>query len=265
MAEHWTESMFVRHEDIFIRFLEQALPRTENEVATLLKIFSELSVREGAQILDMSCGIGRHSIALAQRGYQVTGIDVSKACIERAQRDALEKGVQNKTRFVVGDIRRLEEALGPSGPEFDVVISMSTSLGYWEDETDRKILQQAHRLSRKGAILIVDMANKDYLVRHFQPFGMVALQGEPQYVLIEERQLNLETSRINNKWTFYRKEGEDLKHAATVMLDHRVYSLHELASMIGSVGWDYLRAYGDFGLNPVTFDTSRVIAVARGR
>jgi len=264
MAEHWTESMFVRHEDIFIRFLEQALPRTETEVAALLKILSEFSVKEGAQILDMSCGIGRHSIALAQMGFQVTGIDVSKACIDRAQRDALEKGVQKKTRFIVGDIRRLEEALGPSSPEFDVVISMFTSLGYWEDETDGKILKQAHRLSREGAILIVDMANKDYLVRHFQPFGMVALQGEPQYVLTEERQLNLETSRMNNKWTFYRKEGEDLKHAVTVLLDHRVYSLHELASMIGSAGWDYLKAYGDFSLNPVTFDTSRVIAVARG-
>lgn len=33
--------------------------------------------------------------------------------------------------------------------------------------------------------------------------------------------------------------------------------------MIGSAGWDYLRAYGDFGLNPVTFNTSRTIIVAK--
>jgi SAM-dependent methyltransferase len=263
MAEHWTESMFVRHGDIFVRFLEQSLPKTELEVAGLLRVFSEFGVKESARILDLCCGIGRHSVALAEKGFQVTGIDLSEANIRRAEVTAKEKDVEKRTEFLVGDVRRLLEHIPQIVRKFGAVINMFTSLGYWDEATDASILQQASQLAEKGCILVVDMANKDYLVRHFQPFGTLTLQGEPQYVLIEERQLNLETSRMNNKWTFYRKEGEDLKHAATVLLDHRVYSLHELVSLIRSAGWDHLRAYGDFGLNPVTFDSSRIVVAAR--
>jgi len=265
MAEHWTDSMFIRHGDIFVRFLEQSLPKTEAEVAGLLRIFSEFGVEEGARVLDLCCGIGRHSVALAQRGFQVTGIDLSEASIRRAEAMAKEKGVESRTGFLVGDIRGLLGHVSPKGRKFGAVINMFTSLGYWDDATDASILRQASQLAENGCLLVVDMANKDYLVRHFQPFGMLALQGEPQLVLIEERQLNLETSRMNNKWTFYRKEGKDLKHTVTVLLDHRVYSLHELVSLIRSAGWDYLKVYGDFSLNPLTFDTSRMIAIARSR
>jgi len=265
MAEHWTDSMFIRHGDIFVRFLEQSLPKTEAEVAGLLRIFSEFGVEEGARVLDLCCGIGRHSVALAQRGFQVTGIDLSEASIRRAEAMAKEKGVESRTDFLEGDVRRLLENVPPKGRKFGAVINMFTSLGYWDDATDASILRQASQLAEGGCLLVLDMANKDYLVRHFLPFGMVTFQGEPQYVLIEERQLNLETSRMNNKWTFYRKEGEDLKHAATVLLDQRVYSLHELVSVVRSAGWDYLKTYGDFGLNPVTFDASRMIVVARSR
>jgi SAM-dependent methyltransferase len=263
MAEHWTESMFVRHGDIFVRFLEQSLPKTESEVAGLLRIFSEFGVKEGARVLDLCCGIGRHSVALAEKGFQMTGIDLSEANVNRAKATAKERGVEKRTEFLVGDARRLLEYIPPTGRKFGAVINMYTSLGYWDEATDVSILQQASQLAEKGSILVVDIANKDYLVRHFQPFGMLTFQGEPRYVLIEERQLNLETSRMNNKWIFYRKEGEDLKHAATVQLDHKVYSLNELVSLIRSAGWDYLKAYGDFGLNSMTFDTSRMIAIAR--
>jgi SAM-dependent methyltransferase len=265
MAEHWTESMFVRHGDIFVRFLEQSLPKTELEVTGLLRIFSEFGVKGSAKVLDLCCGIGRHSVTLAEKGFQVTGIDLSEASINRAKVTAKEKGVEERAEFLVGDVRRLLEYIPPTGRKFGAVTNMFTSLGYWDEAADVSILQQASQLAEKGCLLVVDIANKDFLVRHFQPFGMLTLQGESQYVLIEERQLNLETSRMNNKWTFYRKEGEDLKHAAMVQLDHRVYSLHELVSLIRSAGWDHLTAYGDFGLNPMTFDTSRMITVARCR
>jgi 2-polyprenyl-3-methyl-5-hydroxy-6-metoxy-1,4-benzoquinol methylase len=257
--------MFLRHGEIFVRFLEQSLPRTEGEVVGLLGIFSEFGVKEGARVLDLCCGIGRHSVALAQKGFQVTGIDLSEVSIRRAEAMAKEKGVESRTGFLVGDTRGLLEHVSLKGRKFEAVINMFTSLGYWDEPTDVSILRQAAQLADSGCLLVVDIANKDYLVRYFLPFGMVTFQGEPQYVLTEERKLNLETSRMNNKWTFYRKEGDDLKHAATVLSDHRVYSLHELASMIRSAGWDYLKAYGDFSLNPVSFDASRVIAVARSR
>ena len=45
---------------------------TEAEVAFLME---ELSLAKGASILDVGCGTGRHSVALAREGFAVTGID----------------------------------------------------------------------------------------------------------------------------------------------------------------------------------------------
>jgi len=44
--------------------------------------------------LDLCCGIGRHSVPLAERGYQVTGIDLSPVLIARARELAKARGVE---------------------------------------------------------------------------------------------------------------------------------------------------------------------------
>ena len=45
-------------------------------------------------VADAGCGTGRHAVALARRGYSVTGIDLSEAMIEAAQHHADESGVE---------------------------------------------------------------------------------------------------------------------------------------------------------------------------
>lgn len=55
-------------------------------------------------LLDLGCGRGRHSIALAKRGYQVTGIDLSEAAIQKAKHLSEVEGLTN-TRFLVSDMR----------------------------------------------------------------------------------------------------------------------------------------------------------------
>jgi len=263
MSKHWTDSMFIDHGDIFVRFLEAALPRTEAQTAGICRIFSDASVSEGSKVLDLSCGIGRHSVALAQRGFDVTGIDISPANIRRAEQRAKENAVESKTRFIVGDIRRLLEHLPAAKNRFDAFISMFTSIGYWDEETDRSILSQALELTTKGGLLILDVSNRDWLVRNFRPFDMTTLPGDPEYVMTEERKLVLETSRMNNIWTFYTREGKDLKHAATINLDHRVHSLHELIALVKSAAWEPIKSYGNFELDPVSLESHRLILACK--
>ncbi len=263
MGEDWTKALFVDHSDLFIRFLEQGIARAEGEIEALIKIFAEFGVSVRSQVLDLCCGIGRHSLGLASRGFDVTGVDISARSIEYARTRAREIAVENRTHFIVGDVRGVSNLLSSVGKKYNAIINLSTSIGYWTDEDDRSILKQLHCLGEPNCLLIIDVSNKDYLVRHFQPFAVNVLEGKPIYVLIEKRKFLFETSRIENEWTFYRKEGEDLKHLTTILLNHRVYSLHELIDLFKGADWNYLKAYGSFSLDRLTADTSRILIVGR--
>lgn len=64
---------------------------TDFEVDFLVE---ELNLPSGARILDVGCGVGRHSVPLAQRGYRVTGLDLSAGMLAQARAAAEEAGVE---------------------------------------------------------------------------------------------------------------------------------------------------------------------------
>src|SRR5436309_6714365 len=98
--------------------------RTEQEVEGIVKL---LTLPPGSRILDLCCGHGRHAIPLAQRGYQVTGQDLSDYFLQRAREAAAVQGVQ--VQWVHHDMRGI-----PFENEFDAVINIFTAFGYLESE-----------------------------------------------------------------------------------------------------------------------------------
>ncbi len=68
--------------------------------------------------LDLGCGTGTNVIALAQQGWQVTGVDFAPRAIRLARRKAQHAGVN--ARFLVDDVTRLKEV----EPPFDLILDM---------------------------------------------------------------------------------------------------------------------------------------------
>lgn len=60
----------------------------------------------GGEVLDVGCGTGENAIFLAERGYSVTGVDISPTAIERARRKAVDRSV--RLTFNVADAVELE-------------------------------------------------------------------------------------------------------------------------------------------------------------
>lgn len=260
-GKHWTERLFVDNAAIYQEQLEELFERAIQQVEGLQVLFSELEVPEGGRILDLACGVGRHSVLLGEKGYRVVGVDLSPTFIARAREVAEERSVSERVEFRVGDMRNVGELLKGFESQFAAALSMFTSLGYYDEETDGRILAQLLDLTVPGGILVIEIVNRDGLIRRFQEKYFFQLPNDK--LQLAERRLDLETSRMHNVWTWYREEDRDLKHLKTVELDHRVYSLHELKGLVEENGWEYAGCYGGFQKEPLTMDSFGMVLVGK--
>ena len=97
-------------------------------------------------------------MALAKRGFQVVGVDFSPKFLDRAQSLAESQGVRDRAEFVLLDVRKLREL---PHADFDAVINMFTSFGYYDEETDRSILRQSLELTRPGGVFVLETLSRD--------------------------------------------------------------------------------------------------------
>lgn len=262
MEKHWTEKLFIDAAHLWGADLEGRVERAKEEALALIKIFSEFHVLSGALVLDLACGIGRHSVALAENGCRVVGVDISPAFIKRAKEMADERGVSANCNFRVGDMRQISEVLSSYKEKFNVVLNLYTSMGYYDEETDKLVLMQLLELAAPEGVLVIDGAPRDRFIRHWR--STYVGQFGDDLILIQKSKLNLENSRINNIWKFYRKqENGDLKHLDTIETSHRIYSLHEVKRQVKESGWTYQTCYGGFDRGPYTTDSRRMVLIAQ--
>ena len=260
--KHWTHRLFVEEPEIYLPFLEKALDRAPAEASALASLFGKNGVPPGGRVLDMACGIGRHSIPLAQLGYRVTGVDISPLYVKKAKERAAATGVD--VRFFVGDGQEAGAMLDTYGP-FDAFINMFTSHGFYGREGDLSLFRQLQQLASPGAVLVVLTANRDWLVRNFEAEGLDLAGG---IRILQDRTLDLETSTLHNEWTFIEGNGDKMRLRLTLEMDHRVYSLHEFKELIEEARWQYVAAFGsdrapDFKLEGLTTDSMTMWVVAR--
>jgi SAM-dependent methyltransferase len=257
---HWTEQLFLDHSDIFLRIHEQGWGPGEEQATALKAFFDRFDVPQGGRILDVPCGIGRHATRLAKMGYRTLGIDLSPAYIRRAQELAEKEGVADRAKYRVGDMRNLAAAVAPGDRPFDAALNLWTSLGYYGEETDLAILRGYRDLVREGGLMILFIINRDYVVRHFDPQGY---EEFGDLVHIEDRRLDLDASWMRNRWRFFRKQGQDLEGITSLALEHRIYSVHELRSLLERAGWRVEGAFAAYTMEPATFDAPGVTVIGR--
>ena len=131
--------------------------RNEEEAKAFIDaLLTHLRVKPKAKLLDLACGKGRHSMYLSQKGYEVTGVDLSPESITYAQRFGHER-----LHFHVHDMRNPL----PFGA-FDFIFNLFTSFGYFAQETENIVaLRFAADALRPGGKMVIDFMNTERTLR----------------------------------------------------------------------------------------------------
>ena len=239
---HWTKDLFVNHPELFVKALEERVSIAGDEVDLFLSYLDEEGFKP-RRILDLNCGIGRHSIELGKRGINVLGTDLSPYYIQIAKKRAKSQQVAGKVRFKVADMRRIGSVLAKE--EFDGAINLFTSFGFYDDKTNADILRQCCSLVQPKGFFALEIMNRDWIVRNFQPRGFSRYEN---LIVLEDRVFDPKTSRIGTTWTYLvQKDDENFALEKQVTIDHRLWSLHELIDIFEKTGWKFKKAYPGFG------------------
>jgi 2-polyprenyl-3-methyl-5-hydroxy-6-metoxy-1,4-benzoquinol methylase len=234
----------------YLYFYETFLKeRDDVDVGLIMRLGS---LTEGTEVLDVPCGHGRISNALASLGCSVVGLDQSELFLEQASRDA--KGLDVAVEYVRGDMRAV-----PWDGRFDCVVNWFTSFGYHEDEADRAVLAGFRTALKPGGRLLLEHMNRERMLRS------LPAPHEPPRVLLTERGDDLMIDRVRYEASTGCAETERIiVRGGRVRRAHfriRLFTAPELRDWLVGAGFSSVEFFGREG-EPFTVDSARLVAVA---
>lgn len=224
--------------------------RWENAPIEIDNVISLLQLKSGAKVLDLCCGVGRHSLELAKKGFLVTGVDRTKRYLIQAKQKA--KQAKLPIKFIQADMRKF---CRPNA--FDAVINMFTAFGYFENPNDdKRVVKKVYLSLKPGGVLLLELMGKEILARIFLERSW---QEENGTIILEERKLSQNWGWIENRWILL-KDGK--QHEFKV--SHRLYSAVELSNLLKECGFKKIEVYGD--LTGASYDhTAKRLVVKAGK
>ena len=221
-------------QDVFSEEYLRTIPENIEEITTAEVDFirRSLKLKKGSRILDLACGFGRHSLELAAEGFEMVGLDLSMALLQKALSAAQKRSLNVK--FIHGDMRELTF----SGI-FDGAFVWDTSIGYFDDRTNLRVLQGVHRSLKNGGRILIDVINRDYVV-HQTPTRLW-WEGKG-CIFLEESEFDYNTSTLHAKRSFIYEDGtRPLEQNSYI----RLYNAHELRQMLHVAGFKVLELSGE--------------------
>ncbi len=218
---------------------------TRNTLAEVDFLLELLSVEPGDHILDIGCGAGRHSVELARRGYQVTGVDISAGMLAQAANAAEQAGVTvtwikaDATRYTAD--RLFDAAICLCEGAFSLLTLADDPI-----EHDLAILGNIQAALKPGSGFLLTALNGLRKIREYNQEDVISGVFDP-----------LTTTDL-----YKMEEGE-----VSVMVRERGYVPSELALLCRTAGFEVQHIWGgtagNWGRRPVDLDEIELMVLAR--
>jgi len=219
-------------------------------------LISLLNLPRSSRILDCGCGRGRHSIYLSEKGFEVTGIDISETNISYANERETRHGARRQKNekgnltFYVHDMRNLFR-----GNHYDAAINLFTSFGYFEkDSENNKTITSTCSALKKSGWLILDFMNTEKKIKELVCEEKINLEG-----------INFSIKRIMEN-NFIVKQIEVDDNGKKYSFSERVksYKRKELENFFVQNNMEVVHLFGDYDLHIFNKATSeRLILIGR--
>ena len=217
--------------------------RDYNEARNFIdNIVKYLDLKKGSKILDLACGIGRHSIYLDKIGFKVIGTDKSPNNIKKA------KASQNQSLSFLQ-----MEMIDDTNHKYDGIFNLFTSFGYANQDYNLKTIKIIERQLKDNGTVIIDFMN----------------------TLFVKKNLVIEETKVIDDLIFKIKRKSDGKHIYKEIKfnDKKDYffqekvmdlSLNDFQNYLKRYNLKIIKTFGDYNLNEFDIENSeRLIMVIK--
>jgi Methylase involved in ubiquinone/menaquinone biosynthesis len=197
------------------------------------------------RVLDLACGAGRHSRALAERWW-TAGYDLSEPLLRVARTEA------PTVSFVRGDIRVLPFAKG----SFSLVVNLFTSFGYFaSDREHEQVIAEVADVVAQDGLFALDYLNAPKVIRTLNPYDERVVNG----TVVEQRRRISDDGRFVEKKITLRGKGKSFDERV------RLFSRADLETMLTRSGFVIREVMGDYSGAAWSDDSDRTFLLAAKR
>jgi SAM-dependent methyltransferase len=216
-------------------------------------------------VVDLGCGTGSFSIALAARGYQVIGIDLSEDMLAVA-RDKLERsrGAQPSGQAGSVEWRQQDMREWETAEPVDAVVSFCDCLNYLTEEAGiRQTFRATSAALKPGGVFAFDVHTPQQLDAYAatQPFVL----DEDDVAYIWTCEYDEDRHEIEHSLTFFAAEPSGLFRRFEETHVQRAYPLDWLESELAAAGFADIRVSADFTDKPPAAGSQRAFFTVRKR
>lgn len=222
----WFEDWFESDEYLEV-YKHRNFQDAENLVSLILNVWN---IKINSSILDLACGAGRHSIIFAKKGFDVTGVDLSRKLLSIAKENCRNENL--KIDFIRGDLRNFLTA-----KKFDLITNLFTSFGYFiNDDDNYRIFQSAKEHLKNNGFFVFDYFNKQFLEKNLN-----SNSSENWNDLIINQNRKIIGKRIVKQISITKNN-----HTKEFIESVRLFSSTELLEKLNEFGFTILKTFGNY-------------------
>ncbi len=223
-------------------YLDLYKHRDQTDAAKIVSLlFRYITLAPGSRVLDLACGSGRHSVLFARKGFAVTGIDLSRFLIGRANQKKRTEylNCRHLLTFETGDMRNIQHQ-----SEFDLTVNLFSSFGYFDSESDnQKVLKSVSKALKPNGYFLFDFLNKEYVLKNLVPFDARRENGK---LIVQIRDI---TDGFVRKNILIVKNSPSRSKSPVVnryMEKIRLYSYKDFKRLFEKFGLRILKTFGNY-------------------
>ena len=211
-------------------------------------LVESLAVAPGNRLLDVPCGGGRHALAMAARGFEVTGVDISPDLLAVARSLAEERELP-----ITWEEREMRDLPWPDS--FDAAYCFGNSFGYLAEGENADFLRAVATTLRPGGRFVLEAS---YLVECVLPnLQERAWYPDGEGYTLATRRYDPVEGRLHVAYTFIQDGKVETRPTST-----RLHTCREVIAMLEAAGLTGIETYGSLTREPFRLGSPKLLAVA---